>query len=278
MQKINTFIHVFKNSIFPTPNYYKQIKHTKLFFSFKYFVMLIFIINLITIPFFLNKIFSGGKIDELKTQINQTLSKYPQDLKIQIKNNRLTTNLNKPYIMWISLNSVPNALFVIDERADLQDLQKYNGIFLVNSDHIIVNDKNDFKINKLTVKSDIEIDKLSVEKFREYLNSFFTILPFFSVFLGLLIIIFVPLFVVFFKTLYLITISVFAFLLTRPFNHNIHFKRVFQISLHASTIPTVVGALVQLSITNLSLHGIFYLLTLIFVLSAIYEAYLYQEI
>lgn len=280
MQKIKTFFHVFTNSLFPNEKYYKKIVNTNFNFSFQYFFFFIFSLSILSIFLFLSKFSSSFEIKELNNQLDLTLSKFPKNLIIKVEDNKVITNFNRPFIAWFYQKNIPNPIITIDPNASLDKIKKYDSNILINSDYILFKTKSGInKVDIYTTKinsRNLTINKIDIEQLRNILNKLTKIIPFFSTVLFFLIFSIVPLIYFAIKFFYLVIISFLVFLIFRPIK-KIHYKKILQISFHAATIPTLVGAFIQITIYNPKVSLMFFVLTLLFLISAIYEAYIYQE-
>ena len=124
MQKIQTFWHVLRRSLVPLDYYYHKLLTTRIGFSMKYFVTLVvFVVFLATV--LKSAIFiSQYSPKDLATLIQSIESDYPDDLVVSINElGRLTTNDDKPYILFSPLRSNPQALIVIDPKAEKEKQQ-----------------------------------------------------------------------------------------------------------------------------------------------------------
>lgn len=274
-KKIKAFFHVFLNSFFPSDNYYKKIIKTRFLFSFKYFAVLIFILSGLFFSIFLVKNFIiKNSVLELKKNLIKSLDSYPEELVISIKNNRLTTNLDRPYIFWLKYNNIPHPLLAIDERAPKDKVYQYDSTtILINATGIVKRSNNQVHYYPFNIKNDLVISKQYVNNLKKLILNFFKFYQVFFPLILFLLFVFIFLFFFFKKIIYLLIISFFGFLLIKLFHIKTSYKKIFQISLHSNTLPLVCEFFI-LSLNWLAKSSFCYLfLTLVFFGAAIYEIY-----
>ena len=278
-KKIKAFFHVFLNSFFPSNNYYKKIIKDRFLFSFKYFSSLIFIFTGLLFSIFLIKNFIlKNSVLELKKNLIISLDNYPQDLVITIKNNRLTTNFDRPYIFWVKYNNIPHPLLAIDERAPKGKVYHYDSTtVLINASGIAKRINGRISYYPFNIKNNLVINKEYVNNLKKLILNFFKFYQVFFPLILFLLFTFIFFFFFFKNIIYLFIISFFGFLLIKLFHINTTYKKIFQISLHSNTVPLVCEFVVLALSWSIKSSFCYLFLALIFFSVAIYEVYFYQN-
>ncbi len=182
-------------------------------------------------------------INNLNIFVN-SLQKYPSDLIITVKNGLAFTNYNYPYFLWIDYHDKKKLLFVVDESASAEKIEIYNSLLLLTAKDLVFNIKpKDKKESYLKISlnhlSSLIIDKEYVNNLSNTFNSNF-IKNFYLIYF-LFSFIFLSFSIVFsiLITLFYLLLACFAnFLLYKVvINKKVHFKKIFQIGLHAITFP-----------------------------------------
>lgn len=277
MKYLKNFFRIFGSSLFPTDKFYKSIHEHKLSFSLKYFFTLVVLISLFTNMATYGVFYPKKSVDDLKMGAEEFLNSYPKDLKVSIQDGNLITNQKKPIRFWWT--GVANPLLVIDETADLQKMVNYKALMVLNDTQMLVKkyNLNEYEIAPISQEITTEFNYSYIQYAKKTINEIYTLMPFLWTILLVLMYLVVPIILTAIKMTYLILISGLIFLIFKFINAKIEFFKVFQLSLHSSTLPTVLGALFALSIESVGLQGLFLGLTLIFLGSAVYEVYIYKE-
>lgn len=275
MKKVKTFVYVFTNSLIPNSDYYKNIASAPLVFSLKYFLVLTIILNTISLSYISFK-YNPVKLKLFLKNLSKTISSYPKDLVLIIKDGRLISTYNRPVFFWLDHKNRKTLLLVIDQTADNYKINQYRSITLVSSNNIIFkqpSQTNQIKILPLNRLPNQIINKKIVnrlEKKVRQLYSFITPLFILIFLVGLLSLITTNLFLQF---LSLLIISLFSLLLSKLFTRKNSFLKTFKISLHSSTLPLVTSYILFYFNSNVFfiLLG-FLILSLVFNLAAIYQS------
>jgi len=277
MKYLKSFLRVFGSSLFPTDKYYRTIPEHKLSFSLKYFFTLIVIISLFTSVVSYGVLYPEKNINNIKSGVDEFLNSYPKDLKIEIKNGMLSTNLGGIYKFWWT--GISNPVLVINESADLQKMVDYKALIVISKDKMIGKkfNTNQYEISPINPAINSQFDYSYIQSAKKTVNEIFTLMPFLWVILLILIYAIVPIILTAVKITYLFLISLVVFVIFKIISRKLEFIKVFQLSLHSSTLPTIVGALFALSIENVGLQGLFFVLTMTFLCAAVYEVYVYKE-
>jgi hypothetical protein len=254
-KRINTFLYVFRQSLF-NPQYYTNVLKAPFFFSFKYFTALFLVLSLLTslaASFFINQ--------EVKPYFNrlekQLPSFYPADLQITIENGRVNTNVQEPFFIPLDPDLFPDEfgqalkqqpvqnILVINTQAHPSDLDQYQTIALLTKDSLaIIQDKNDIRVFSLKDVQSFTVNQKIVS------SAWNRILPYFRWLIPILILIIfltVPTVTIATKFLYLALFSLIPFLISKVLKiQDLSFIKALQVNLHALTLPTVIAAGFQL--------------------------------
>lgn len=279
MRKVKTFFHILSNSLLPQRAYYHKLHKTTAFFSFKYFVTLVFTLSLvftIVLSFKLNPF----KINSLLGNLALNLDKYPNDLIISINKGKLMTNYNRPYFLWLNSNYANKLLLVIDELATAKKINQYDAAVLITKNEVVFeNMKNgDLKIipmklvdNETITKSTVEKVKTAILKIAKLILFTYPLL-FLIAFLIILFVGFISNFLYLFVaagTVYLF----YHFMLQHKSKPKL--VKIFQLSLHAVTLPILTNYF--LGIFNLNsfpaLQSLYLILVILFTAVAVHESY-----
>jgi len=286
MKKVKAFLHIFSNSLIPKASYYRKILNTRFIFSFKYFVFLIFALSSIIIFNLINK-YSPLKINHWLNEINKSIEQFPPDLNIFINNGLLTTTYNRPYFIWTKNDKNKlKLLLVVDETGSFEKFKQYPSIILLTKTDIFIKQNGQIKkiplssINKTQI-----INKESLIPLKEkisWIKKFFYPLYFSIVVFALIL---VPFFSFIVNTIYILLASLITFLFLKfKTEKKYHLKKIFQISLHACTLPLLIDYLffnlplpklikTSFNIKLLPFPFVFIFLLAVFIFIGAYEAY-----
>lgn len=277
MKYLRNFFHIFGSSLFPTDKYYQKIPEHSLGFSLKYFFTLV-----ILITFFANMATYGifypeKKVNNIKMGVDELLNSFPKDFKLSIKNGTLTTNFERPYRFWWA--GIANPIIVIDEAANLQELADYKSLLAFNKNNMLgKNVKNGkYEVTPINVKTSLDVNYSMVQEAKKTVGDVYKLMPFLWVILVFIIYMILPVVLTAIKITYLLFGTLLVYVIFKLINNKLEFLKTFQLALHAATVPTVLGALVMLSVDNIPLQGLFFGLTIIFISAAVYEVYIYKE-
>jgi hypothetical protein len=273
-KKVKTFFHVLTKSSFPQPAYYRKIIKTKFSFSLKYFIVLIWFLNLL----FFGLVFAGlqPKSQSSWKEIVSAIKSYPSNLSIEIRNGVLTTNYDHPYFLWLESGQRKTLLAVVNQTATTTSVQNFTDSPLVftNRDLVIFNNSQD-KTNPTI----IPYGQLNLNINKQVINSWLAI---FNRLLPLLIVLFLiftlfitPLFATLGAFICLMLISLFCFFVFSIYSKKHTYIKTLQISLHAATVPYIVKyGLLAFGYDLGRAWPVFMFLIVVFLFSALYETYL----
>ncbi len=274
-KKVKAFFHVFSNSLLPQAPYYRKIIKSPLTFSLKYFLSLVFVVNLFFI-FFYTLRSKPQEIYYIKNSFLNTLSEFPSDLRIYINGGLLQTNRDRPFFMWLDIQGKKNLLLVVDQSAMPEKINEYKAGILLTSRYFVLRPN---KLNNKTYivpygKSRLSFGKESIDQLLLWLKKYYSLFVFFSI---LFSVFFFPLLVFAGSLIYLFLLSIFGFVIFNFLYRKNTLKKTFQISLHATTLPFIIQYAINTFIYNarfFQMKLLLALLLLIFILSGLYEAYL----
>lgn len=285
-RKVKTFVHVLTQSFIPHARYYSRVLKTSFVFSFKYFLALIAVCNIILIAFLLVR-YNPKKIDAALTTLSTSLSTYPQDLIITVRKGRLITNSNRPYFLWFDTKDKKNLFLVIDETASADKFTVYKSMSLLTAESLVTQGTYGLNSFPLSYLEDQKITKDSISELVRTVDKFHSFLVPLYIFFVLALILFVPLVSLTVTLAYLILASLMVFLLFKFFmQKHFHFKKILQVSLHAVTFPLLldyslmiirptirIGAGVLSSLPQIPLPMLFLIILSVFTAVGVYEAH-----
>ncbi|MBW7960386.1 DUF1189 family protein [Patescibacteria group bacterium] len=256
MKKLKTFFYSLKRSV-SDPSYYREIIKTKFDFSLKYLFFLVFIIttaHLVSFAFKYPSLRHSFK-EYLPTIINNIKNVYPKDLEITIKDGRLSTNRDKPFIIK-SGEKTPRNLLVLDPKANTGEYPSYDTYILVTEDAYVYPSR--FSNSTVTqsnisyfkdFKKDFKFNRQDYDKIIREVNPFTKKLLFaidVFVYSSLIILfIFAPIFVTLFKMIELAVLSFLVWIINLIFKKKLQYGDIYRIGMHAVTVPILYNELIK---------------------------------
>lgn len=273
MTKLKLFFKVFWKSL-TNPPYYQKIARAPFSFSLKYLFFLLFLVSLIEglilsgrVLFFLPK--TPELIARAKTVVKNF---YPAELVVVIKNGQLQTNVKEPYFIDFpqELGVSKVHFIVIDTKAKVEDIEKYSTMALVTKDKITTVNDRGYKVYSLKdIKSDVYIDRNLYDQAIKEILPFFDYLPLaIYVLVAFLLLVWPFLGAVFGlvgKLFYLLILSPFFWVIAKVLKSELAYKKVYQISIHATTLPIVLFFVAKL-LSRTSFPGVYTAALLIFMI------------
>jgi len=289
MKKVKAFFYVFLKSFIPNSSYYTKILKIRFLFSVKYFIALIVFLNFLVGLSLLYR-YSPQKVNYWLKTFYSALNNFPSDLNVFIDKGYLISSYNRPYFFW--LNDEKGRLrlfFVIDESASFEKMDQYQAKALLTKTDFFIKMANQTKRISLNSFDKIILNKDTVKiilKPLSLIKTFFYPLYFF-IFLLVFILIIGFSFVINLFYLFLASFLVFVLLKLKS-KKKYHFKKVFQISFHAATLPLLLDYLtfnfpyllpikVRLPIKPVPFPLLFLFLLTIFIIIGVYEAYYHNH-
>lgn len=284
MKKVKTFFHIFINSLFPLEGYYKKLLKTRFAFSLKYILTLIVILHIFFATiFFIKYSVINESLPQLNKNLFTMLSNYPSDLIIRIKNSQLTMNYDHPYIMWFNSRKFPTPVLAVDSFAQPEKINEYNSYILLHDNAITIRNPSNGRIKSypLPANNEYVITKNRINQMQNALFDTFAIrltTVIVAGYIGINILLLISFIVI--KILYLLLFSLILFFIIRGVLKKTHirYKKIVQISFHASTLPLIFEYLVITSKIQFSLEkGGFFISPfglLIWLISIVYGAFI----
>lgn len=233
MKKVKHILAIFLHSFIPHDGYYPKLLHTRLSFSLKYYLIAISFFACIFTGIVLYQL-SPVKITSYKNSVINSLSTFPEEVKIRIKNGVLESNQNKPLFLWVYRGNQPLFVFMVHTK-DIPT-SSYNPLPLIflGSDKVLISYRGNTVVNSYGNSLNVLITKESVQSLITNVNSFF---PFFMFFLYLFLVIVMPLVFIISMTFFILLSSFLVYILLRTFFPHIHLKKCIQAGLHGTHIP-----------------------------------------
>lgn len=229
------------------PEYYRDLVTRPSSYSWKYYASLaLFLSVLMTI---ISSIPLLPKVHAELTQLpEQVVSAYPEDLRIEIKDGHVSTNVIEPYIIalpttvaLVASSSIPLQLLVIDTASEITPARfhDYNTVFWLSRDAMVIADKKE-GIRTITLSNiNMTIDRVALRALLAEIQPYFV---FVSPLLVLLIFMALSLsFVI--MLIYLLLDSLLIFLLGKLLKLDWTYGTSYRIALHATTLPLLVSSI-----------------------------------
>lgn len=268
-----TLSHALRHSIVPYDDYYGKVLHTTpLRFSLKY----LFVLSTLLILLELLTTFVGfGKsypFFQLNTGIRSIIEQVPQDLIVNVQNGNLTTNYDRPTIIFNPDISKAGTLLVIDQNANKEKIDEYEATYLLTGKEF-VGYVNGRLVSFEYGSKDFTSRPLSIELGKVARNA-----TAFIISIYLMAIVLLPIVATIARIALLFIISLIVYVLCMRIIPKLTVGKVFQISLHAATAPIIIQTV--LAICGLAVPMSFWwfsAMTIIFLIAALYEAYMLSE-
>lgn len=276
MKQLRTLIYVIKRSLYPTDNYYVSVrKNTSFWFSFKYIVSLVLLVSVVLTllyPLHFLPIYQPGK---LKDEVMKTLKQLPDDFVLNINYyGVLTTNQERPIIIFNQNSKSPERLLVIDSLANDSMAQDYDSRFILMRRKALIKSFDQTITFNYRNERPITINHQTIENVTSILEELFS---YYWLFLaaGLFVLLLtIPAIFIISKILYLIFASLIVYVVVKLlFIRQLSYRKTLQISMHAVTAPIILEYTSMLFHISIPVKIWFFLLTLVFIAAAVYEAY-----
>lgn len=253
MNKLKTFYNSFIKSI-SSPSYYKDIVKTPISFSLKYLFFLSYIIMFTYIAIF------AGYMTTLLPKLPEfvSISKtrldtfYPTDLIITIKDGIVSTNKEEPVFLTIPEATAEDFehIITIDTQAQVEDYFDYKTFVLVTDDSVVYpeSDNKTYTVSSIKeLQEEVNITKIDRNTYEQFLSQAYPFLdsipktaPY--VLIGIVLIVpFIAAVFEFIRNVIIVAIlSVITFLVALLLKINLSYTKVFQMGLHAVTVPVLI--------------------------------------
>lgn len=247
IKKFAIFNYVFRKSLFSLV-YYRDVVKTRFRFSFKYFWSFSFFLGLL-LTISLSVAVIPGVNAFLTKFSNRAHMLYPQDLVITLKNGELSTNVAEPLRFPIPFELIadnPPAvsdqkqiyLITIDTQASASAYETSRSlILLTKTDSIIADPEGGYRSDPLKNWGDVTIDK----KFADgWLNKILPLLKYAQIIIVLAFGIFFVFILPVSRLVSLVFLTLFLLIPVKLLKLDLSFKKLYQIGLHALTLPTLI--------------------------------------
>jgi len=275
MSKVNTFFHVYINSLLPQEPYYKKLTKTRFRFSLLHFIALSYISFYVFGLLFLVK---TGLFYEMRSRVNavsESFASFPSDLIISVRNGHATSTYMRPYFMWTDINGEKDLLFVFDE-SDTAKAKDYGALLVMNSHSLTINKGNEQKVIELPSNRDFVINREELVTISRAV-SFISNLSIAAILvIGLVL---MPIGVTLITLFYAFIVSIVTYILWMLFAGpkkfpGLGFQKTLQFSFHAAGFPLLAMYLLMLSQAQIHRFGyLFFMIFFIFLNGALYEGF-----
>lgn len=276
MRRVKFFFQVLVKSLTDF-GYYREIAKAKFWFSFKYLYFLLFLTSLFWGIFFATKALSfvpqAPKIvANAKTTV---LGLYPKELVVTLKSGKLSTNVKEPY--YLDFPGLPTHLIAIDTKAKESDFVKYKSVLLLTRESMVAMDgETSYKVFPLSeAKTDLLVNKALYDELAKKILPYFDYFPYVLYALAAVSIVILPFVSASFSLagkLFLILItSLLLFFLAKIMKKNLSYGKIYQLSLHALTLPILLGLVARLA--NFPLPGFVSALILLVFMGIVIKKY-----
>lgn len=275
-RKLKVFTHVLKHSLFPFDAYYKKIRKTHFTFSLKYFLALVAFV--ITLSILCKTILFTSLFppQTLKKYISNVARDYPAHLIITMnQNGRLSTNDDRPYILFSPLSNNPRPLIVVDPKAHKDSVKDYDAFVVLTERKMFMNNGETLMPITYEMGHSFSFTKAKVQDVADnshlVLNAYWKIVI--ASFLGAII-----LGIIFVSTSSFINLLFVAFfvwiILKLSIKHKaITYRSLLQICMHAFTGPLLLQSFAFIANLSTGISHWYSLILWIFVAGAVYESY-----
>ena len=287
MSQLKTFFYSLKQSLF-NPSYYKDVAHTKFWFSFKYLWFLLMILVLIkSVSFGASYINNRPYISPGINQImNRVSNLYPEGLELEIVNGQLSTNIEEPYIFDLEEQQKWNDsrhFLVIDTQGTIDDYPYYNTYILATKNAVVYPSKaenNNIKQSSVfyfrDLKQNFNIDKNVYNNLLDMVRPYTQKAPLFIDWLVTTGLIFFLVFGSFFWSLGimfgLVFLTVVVWVISKLIGVRYSYGSLYKVGMHAVSWPIIASEITKyLKSPFPNFFSIIFLLWMITVLFALKE-------
>jgi len=270
MKKVKAILTIFFHSFVPQEIYFPKLLHTRLQFSFKYYLLIVSFLACIFSGILLYH-FSPGKVSDYKNAILDTISTFPIDSEIKISKGTLTSNQNKPLFLWVYYKNSPFFAFMVDTKSMLDTTYIRLPFIFFGSNQMQFSYKGYSSTRLYDSSLDGPISKDTILSIISYVNNGFST---FLIGFYFILLIIIPFVFIVTSTLFILLSSGMVYILLRTFIPHIHFKKCLQAGAHGTHIPLIISILLY-SLFPIVANTLIVTFSLIFIftLVATYEMY-----
>ena len=256
MNPLKTFFYSLKKSLFE-PKYYKDVAKVNFWFSFKYLWFLLFLLT------FIKMLTLSGqylyKRNRIQPEVNKIMiyaeNFYPRELKLQIKNGKLSTNVREPYVFDLEKDKLQEGqkhLLIIDTQGSIENYPSYNSYILATRNAVVYpSESKNNKIGETSVfyfrelKKDFTLEKKTYDNLLNIVKPY---VPRFGLFVDWVFLSFSPLFIIFGSFFWtigvmfgLLFLTFFVWIVNLIFKKQYSFGSLFKMGMHAITWPILIS-------------------------------------
>ena len=271
------FFKTIADSIY-SPAFYGSVVKGEYKSSFAYFFLFIIICAVLKTAFIAPQIVAFQ--DVVSTMGVQTIDKFPADLKVVIKNGKVSTNVKEPYLIPLPDLKSPDAaiLIVIDTKTpySAEQLKKYKTIAWLTGDTLFYARRassGEIKVIPLTDVKDFTLDKDFVDStfktlspLLKLIGPLLVILAVFGIYAGYI-----------FELVYFFLLALLVWLVATVMKVNMDYWKAYRVSIHALTAPLLVGLVFALIQNWVPLHPFVFMYTFIALVVAGVNLYQYKK-
>lgn len=256
MDKLKTFYRSFIKSI-TSPSYYRDIVKAPLSFSIKYILFLSYLVVLFhTLTAVGYLAFQLPKLPEHIETVKQRLNTfYPQDLIVTVENGTLSTNKQEPIhfnIPELQDEEIQHIL-TIDTSAQVENYPDYNSLILVTDEEYVYPENTPEGYSVVQIDETGEHMTISRENYDQLLGEVVPLLerlPSIAPYILIGIVLLVPFFGAVFEFIRnIFSVGLFTlitWLISQVLKIKLNYTKLFQMGLHAATVPVLITAILFL--------------------------------
>lgn len=251
MNPLKTFFYSFKKSLFE-PKYYQDVAEANFWFSFKYLWFLLFIFTLIKMFTFVGLYLKSRP--KIQPEINKIMiyaqNFYPKELKLEIKNGQLSTNVKEPYIFDLEKKADQKHFLIIDTNGSIENYPSYNSYILATKNAVVYpSESKNNKIGETSVfyfreiKQNFTLDKKTYDSLLNIVKPY---TPKINLFVDWVMLSLSPLFLVFGSLFWTIGVMIiilfltfFVWIINLIFKKGHSYGSLYRMGMHAVTWPII---------------------------------------
>lgn len=261
---LKTFSHIFVKSI-SSFDYFADIIKAPFGLSFKYFVALTFIATLVTTTKAAIPVFKETE-PGVKQVLEGMVSLYPENLVLDINNGEMKSSsteavtIKNPSFGKSKETGNKEVLLIIDEKGTIEDLKSKNTLMVLNKKNLLIEEETKIRVYPLSKIPNVKIDKNLVQKTVNEMNPMIKALPYIIVTL-LLGVTFI--FYLVTRAFYLCAVAAVLWGFSLFVDESFKFGKLYQVAIHAMTIPLVLELLFEILPTGINISFVFPVLNII---------------
>ncbi len=265
------FFKNIKNSIYG-PDYYSSVTTKPFSYSFKYYLLFVLLISLVSTIILCFKVIPAVK-PILDTVTGEILEYYPDELSITIKGGEASTNVQEPYFIKLPEEwggereevGIENLLAINTKKEfSIEDFRSYNAVcYLAKKSLTCYDEDRTMQIIPLSEMPDMTIDENLISSLAGKIEPFLKIiypLIALAIFLGLFI-------MLLFRLVYLLIAALLIWIVAKIRKAGVGYKKSYQLGIQLMTLPIIITLpvkyLLSLAKINLSFPFLFTILLIL---------------